>query len=113
MADFKDVKYGRNPFKFFRGSSLKLFSGSENIESGRYLPWLKKKFQNCYRGQKTRENGRVKDILDLVEKDKSKFFYPDAGKERTAEYMSLKKKNFHKSKAKMIHSNAQSLLLTE
>jgi len=79
MADFKDVKYGRNPFKFFRGSSLKLFSGSENIESGRYLPWLKKKFQNCYRGQKTRENGRVKDILDLVEKDKSKYFYPDAG----------------------------------
>jgi len=79
MADFKDVKYGRNPFKFFRQSSLKLFSGSESSESERYFPWLKKKFENCYRGKKTRENGRVKEILDLVEEDKSKYFYADPG----------------------------------
>jgi len=79
-VDFKDVKYGRDPFELMSSMpEKKLFVGSEPRKKGaKYLRWMGAKSGNCFGGVKFAPQ-RIRDAYHTLKVSPQDYIFTNAG----------------------------------
>jgi len=78
IADMKDVKYGRDPWEYFRRRPRNIFIGSQpDID----VVWMRRRQRMCWGHRKDHSAGpkKVKRVMGLMRPYKRKYIQPNAG----------------------------------
>jgi len=81
MTDFKDLKFGRDPFQFFHEhQKKKIFVGQETESKRNLIRWITKKAANCYKDDLDNIGyEKAMDVLDVLQTKKDTYFYANPG----------------------------------
>lgn len=78
IVDMKDVKYGRDPWEYFRRSPRNIFIGSQPDLD---IVWMKRRQRMCWGHRRDNNSGpkKVKKVVSLMRPYKRKYIQTNAG----------------------------------